>query len=199
MSLVAAGEETSVLLAGSSEAAGVSALVFIGGNPVDSGVTGHGLVVGVNKDHLEELEGAVLTNPVRVENSEVSAASGDSLLSGGAVRAAGLELVDTLVDGLAVDDALGDGSLAATSSNSDSVDHVALLGLVAELSGLVDAAGSVNLVDHGELSVLPGSHSEHEAEHVALLLSPQLLKILVSAHLVYYLIQAGPGSFLFIT
>ena len=67
----------------------------------------------------------------------------------------GLELVDTLVNGLAVNDTLGDGSLAASSSDSDSVDHVALLGLVAELSGLVGSAGSVDLVNDGELSVLP--------------------------------------------
>ena len=170
--LVATGEETSVLLASGSEASSISALVLVGGNPVDSGVAGDSLVVGVNEDDFEELEGSVLTDPVGVENSEVSATSGNSLLSGGTVRAVGLQLVDTLVDGLAVDDTLGDGSLAATSSNSDSVDHVSLLGLVAELSGLVDAGRSVNLVNDGELSVLPRSHSEDEAEHVALLLSP---------------------------
>ena len=67
----------------------------------------------------------------------------------------GLELVDTLVNGLAVNDTLGDGSLTATSSDSDSVDHVALLGLVTELSGLISAGRSVDLVDNGELSVFP--------------------------------------------
>ena len=155
MSLAAASEKTSVLLASSGEATGLSVLLLVGGDPVDSGVSGDGLVVGVNKDDLEELEGSVLTNPVGVEDSEVSAASADSLLSSGSVRSVGLELVDTLVNGLAVDDTLGDGSLAATSSDSDSVDHVALLGLVAELSGLVGPAGSVDLVNDGELSVLP--------------------------------------------
>ena len=155
MSLVALGLEASVLDASGGKAASFSALVLGGGNPVDSGVTGDGLVVGVNKDDLEELEGSVLTHPVGVEHSQVSAASSNSLLGGGSVRSVGLQLVDTLVDGLTVDDTLGDGSLAATSSDSDSVDHVALLGLVTELSGLVRAAGSVDLVDHGELSVLP--------------------------------------------
>lgn len=183
MSLVALSLETSVLLAGGGEASGLSVLLLVGGDPVDSGVLGDGLVVGVNKDDLEELEGSVLTDPVGVEHSEVSAASADSLLGDGAVRSVGLELVDTLVDGLAVDNTLGDWSLAAAASDSDSVDHVALLGLVAELSGLVSAGGSVALVDHGELSVLPGSHSEDEAEHVALLLSPKLFKILVGTHL----------------
>ena len=172
--LVASSEETSVLLASGGEASGLSVLLLVGGDPVNSGVTGHSLVVGVNHDDLEELEGTVLTNPVRVENAEVSSASANSLLSDGAVRSVGLELVDTLVDGLAVDNTLGDRSLAATTSDSDSVDHVALLGLVAELAGLISAGGSVALVDDGELSVLPGSHSEDESENIRLLLSPEL-------------------------
>ena len=155
MSLVALSLETSVLDASSGKTASFSALVLGGGNPVDSGVTGDGLVVGVDKDDLVELEGSVLTNPVRVENSEVSATSSNSLLSSGSVRSVGLELVDTLVNGLTVDDTLGNGSLTATSSDSDSVDHVSLLCLIAELSGLIGSAGSVNLVNDGELSVLP--------------------------------------------
>lgn len=183
--LVSLSLEASALDAGSGETSGFSPLVLGGGDPVDPGVVSDGLVVGVNKDHLEELEGSVLADPVRVQNAQVSALPGDALLGGGAVGPAGLELVDTLVHGLSVDDALGDGSLAAATSDSDSVDHVALLGLVAELSGLVGAAGAVHLVDHGQLSVLPGPHSEHESEHVRLLLSPELFKILVGTHLLY--------------
>ena len=155
MSLVALSLEASVLDASSGEAASFSALVLGGSDPVNSGVSGDGLVVGVDKDDLVELEGSVLANPVGVEDSQVSAASSNSVLSSSSVRSVGLELVDTLVNGLSVDNTLGDGSLAATSSDSDSVNHVALLGLVAELSGLIGAAGSVALVNDGELSVLP--------------------------------------------
>ena len=46
MSLAAASEKTSVLLASSGEATGLSVLLLVGGNPVDSGVSGDGLVVG---------------------------------------------------------------------------------------------------------------------------------------------------------
>ena len=96
-----------------------------------------------------------MANPVRVEDSEVGASSSNSLLSDGTVRSGGLELVDTLVDGLSVDDTLADGSLSASTSDSNSVDNVALLALVSELSGLVKSAGSVDLLNDGELSVLP--------------------------------------------
>ena len=115
-----------MLLSCGSETSRLSAFVFVGGNPVDSGVSGDSLVVGVNQDNLEELEGSVLTNPVRVEDSEVSAALANSLLSNSSVRSVRLELIDTLVNGLAVDNTLGDGSLAATSSDSNSVDHITL-------------------------------------------------------------------------
>lgn len=155
MGLVSTGEEASVLLSSGGKASGISALVLVGSNPVNSGVTGDSLVLGVNKDDFEELEGSVLANPVRVEDSEVSAASSDSLLSNSSVGSARLELVDTLVDGLTVNDTLGDWSLSTTSSDSDSVDHVSLLGLVSELSGLVGTTGSVTLVNDGELSVFP--------------------------------------------
>lgn len=155
------------------------------GNPVDSSISSDGLVVVVDEDDFVEFEGSVLTNPVRVENSKVSAFSSDSLLSDGSVGSGGLKLVDTLVDGLSVDDTLGDGLLSATSSDSDSVNHVTLLGLVAELSGLIDSAGSGGFVDNGQLSVFPWSHSEDESKDIGLLLSPQLFKILVGSHLIY--------------
>lgn len=126
-----------------------------GGDPVDSSVSSDGLVVGVNEDDFVELEGSVLTNPVRVEDSQVAASSSNSFLSDGSVGSGRFQLVDTLVNGLSVNNTLGDGLLSATSSNSDSVDNISLLGLVTELSGLIDSAWSVNLVDNGELSVLP--------------------------------------------
>lgn len=126
-----------------------------GGDPVDSSVSSDGLVVGVNEDDFVELEGSVLTNPVRVEDSQVAASSSNSFLSDGSVGSGRFQLVDTLVNGLSVNNTLGDGLLSATSSNSDSVDDISLLGLVTELSGLIDSAWSVNLVDNGELSVLP--------------------------------------------
>ncbi len=118
-----------------------------GSDPVDSGVSSNGLVAGVDKDDFEEFEGSVLTNPVRVEDSEVAALSSDSFFSDGLVGSGWFELVDTLVNGLSVNNTLGDWSLSATSSDSDSVDDISLLGLVSELSGLINSAWSVGLVD----------------------------------------------------
>jgi hypothetical protein len=64
-------------------------------------------------------------------------------------------VVDTLSDGFTVSGTLGDRLLSVSSSDSDSVDNVALLGLVAQSSSLVGSRRSGCSVDDGELSVLP--------------------------------------------
>jgi hypothetical protein len=46
----------------------------------------------------------------------------------------------------------------------------------------------VALVDDGELSVLPRSHSQNESENIGLLLSPKLFEILVGTHLSFFFI-----------
>lgn len=56
-----------------------------------------------------------------------------------------------------------------------------LLGLVAEAASLVRASRARRAVDGGQLAVLPAADAQHELEHIALLLLPQLLEVLVSA------------------
>lgn len=93
--------ETAGALAGSSEAAGLAVLVDGVDDPVDAGVDADGLVAGVDQDDLVVLVGGVLVDPVRVEDAQVGAAAADTLLGGGLEGALVLELVDTLVGGLA--------------------------------------------------------------------------------------------------
>ena len=134
---VTSNSETSVLLADGGETSVLSVIMFAADDPIDSSVSSDGLVEWVDEDNFVEFVSSILTNPVRVEDSEVLASSSDSVFSDGSVGSVGLELVDTLVDGLSIDDTLADGLLSSTSSNSDSVDDIALLSLVAELSGFV--------------------------------------------------------------
>ena len=91
------------------------------------------------------------------------------------MRSGLLELSDTLMDGLTVDDTLANCSLSTTSSNADSVDDVALLLLETNSSGLVESGRLGGLVDGSELSVLPASNSHDESHGVGLLLSPKFL------------------------
>jgi hypothetical protein len=51
-------------------------------DPVDAGVAANSLVLRVNKDDLEVLVGGVLVDPVRVQDTQVGAATTDTLLGG---------------------------------------------------------------------------------------------------------------------
>lgn len=146
--------ETTRALASGSKATSLAVLVDGVDDPVDAGVDADGLVLGVDKDDLVVLVGRVLVDPVGVEDAQVSAAAANTLLSGGTERALVLELVDTLVGGLAVGGTLGSGLLAATAADTDAVDNVALLGLVAETAGLVGARGAAGTVDDVQLAQL---------------------------------------------
>ena len=62
----------------------------------------YSLVAGVDENDLVVLVHTVLVDPVRVEDTEVAAATADTLLRNATETALGLEVVDTLADGLAV-------------------------------------------------------------------------------------------------
>lgn len=93
--------ETTGLLAGGGEATRLAVLVDGGDDPVDAGIAADGLVLGVDKDDLEVLVGGVLVDPVRVQDAQVSTAAADTLLGGRLEGALVLQLVNTLVGGLA--------------------------------------------------------------------------------------------------
>jgi hypothetical protein len=144
-------------------------------DPVDAGIATDGLVLGVDKDNLEVLVGGVLVDPVGVQDTQVGAATANTLLSGSTESTLVLELVDTLVGGLAynrnlfspcpssphheeilhtVGGTLGSGPLAATASHTDTVDNIALLGLVAETTSLVGTRRTGSTVDNVQLTEL---------------------------------------------
>lgn len=174
--------DTTGLLASSSESTGFSVLVNGVDDPVDSGIPSDGLVLGVDQDDLIVLVGSILVDPVRVQNSQVGTSSSNSLLSSSSQRSLVLELRNTHVSGLTVGSTLGHRSLSATSSHSDSVDNVSLLGLVTKLSSLVRSRRSGSSVDSMELSVFPASNSQKESNDVGLLVSGDFFQVLVGTH-----------------
>ena len=93
--------ETSALLASGGEASALAMLVHRLDDPVDTGVLADDLVLRVDEDDFEVLVGRVLVDPVGVEDAKIGAAAADALFGGGFEGALVLELVDTLVGGLA--------------------------------------------------------------------------------------------------
>ena len=143
-------------------------------DPVDAWVTADGLVLWVNEDDLVVFVGAVLVDPVAVEDAEIGAALADTLFGGRFERALVLELVHTLVHRLAyyvasvicpycsrstyclhtVCSTLRHRLLPSTSPHSHAVDDIALLGLVSQAASLVRAGRTGSAVDDVELAEL---------------------------------------------
>ena len=80
----------------------------------------------VDHDDLKVLVHRVLIDPVRVEHPQAAAPPSHSLFSYAPQVALELELGDTLVDRLSVDDTFAHRALAAAAADADAVDNVAL-------------------------------------------------------------------------
>ena len=93
--------ETARALASGSEATGLAVLVDWINNPIDARILTDCLVLRIDQDDLIILIGRILVDPVRVQDAEVGTATTNTLLSGGLERTLILQLVDTLVRGLA--------------------------------------------------------------------------------------------------
>ncbi len=174
--------KTTVLSAGRGEASSLTVLVHRVDDPVDARIVSDGDVLRINKDDLEVLVGRILVNPVRVKDSQVVAVAASTLLGNTSQVADELKLVDTLVLWLTVNDTLVVRPLAATTANSDTVDHIALLGLVTQLVSLVGSGWAGNSLNLLGLTVLPSSHTEEKSQNITLLLSPDFLEVLVCSH-----------------
>ena len=129
--------KTSVSHTSRSETSDFSSIVFLGSDPVNSWVSSDSVVIWIDNDNLEEFRDGILSYPVGVEDSHVGASSTDLLFSDVSVRSGFLELSNTKMDWLTVNDTLVDCSLSSSSSDSNSVDNVSLLLFESESSSLV--------------------------------------------------------------
>jgi hypothetical protein len=98
--------ETTTLSTRGGKTTHLTVLVSRVTDPVDAGVVTDGSVEGVDEDDFEPLMGRVLSNPVRVEDTQTTTATADSGLSEGLEVSLRLLLVDTSVSGLTVVDTL---------------------------------------------------------------------------------------------
>jgi hypothetical protein len=146
--------KTAGLLTGGGKTTSLTVLVDGGDDPVDAGITTDGGVAGVDKDDLVVLVGGILIDPVGVQDTEVTADTANLSLSNGAEGLLVLQLENSLVLGLTVNDTLSNLSLAATSADTDAVDDVSLLGLEAKTAGLLRASRANDAVNTGKLTVM---------------------------------------------
>jgi hypothetical protein len=89
--------QTARFLASGSETSGFAVLMDGSNDPVDARIAADGLVLWVDEDDFEVLVGRVLVDPVGVQDTQVGAATADTLLSSRLEGSLVLQLVNTLV------------------------------------------------------------------------------------------------------
>ena len=183
MSTVTLDSETAVLPASRSQPSSLAVLVHRLADPVDARVVADGYMIRINQDDLVVFISSILIHPVGVKHTKISTNTSHSLFRDALKVSGELDLVDTLVLRLAIDNAFVVWALSATSANSDAVADVSLLCLVAKLVCLISSSRTVDLLNLLLLSVLPGSHTKQETHYIALLLAPELLEVLVGSHI----------------
>jgi len=105
---------------------------------------------GIHENDFIKLVRGILSNPVRVKNSEATAyLPTDTFLRNTSQTAGRFLLTNTLVLRLPVYDSLRYTFLSVTASNSDPVDDIALLCLVAESAGFIRSSWMVATMDSG--------------------------------------------------
>ena len=129
--------ETTRLATRRGEATAFAVLVHRVADPVNTSIIANDNVVRVDENHLEVFVSSILVHPVGVQHTEVSASTANTLLSNAAEIADKLELVNTLVLWLTIHNSTRVGSLAATTTDSNTVDDVSLLLFESESSSLV--------------------------------------------------------------
>lgn len=188
--LVALSEATA-LAASRCQPTHLSVLVDWFGDPLGVRVPSDSFMEWINEDNLKKLIRGIFTNPVRIQDSQSPTMTSSSLLSNGLQASGKLELVHPVVDRLAVSGTLRNRAFAATAADTNPVYDITLLGLVAQPPRLVGPGGAGSPVQRRELPVLPAADPQQEAHHVRLLLPPQLLDVLVGAHLGSPLMEIG--------
>ena len=128
----------------------------------------------IHKNHLVILICSILINPIRIQNPQICTPSPHPFLSGNPQTLLILELIDSLIRRLAVRRSLGHRAFTTTTANTHTVDHIALLGFVAEATGFVGTGRSRRTVDDVELAVFPAAHAEEEAENIRLFVLVEL-------------------------
>merc|ERR1711998_675983 len=99
-------------------------------DPVDPWVTADALVGWIDQNDLKVLESCILVHPVGVEHAQATTSASNTLLSDRAQRAPGLEMIDTSIARLTINLTLVHWTLAASATDTYTVDAESLLRFV---------------------------------------------------------------------
>lgn len=171
--------ETSVFTTSRCLASGFSALVLVERDPVDFGINSNGSVERINTNDLVVLVLGILSNPVRVEDTDTRAQLSSSPSLGHNLEVSPVGHADTGIGGLTEVDALTQRLLATTTGDTGTVNEESLFGLVTQLVCSLGTRRTGSSDQAITIAVFPGTNSEEEPHQIGLLLLPQLVNVFV--------------------
>lgn len=142
------------------------------GDPLGVRISSDSFMEWINKDNLKEFVCGIFTNPVRIQDSQSPTVASSSLLCNRLKASGKLELVDTMMDRLAIGSTLRNWAFAATASHTNPIYDITLLGLVPQSARFIGPGWAGGPVERRELAILPAAHPEKKAHYVGLLLPP---------------------------
>ena len=167
-----AGTTNSVVeLVALSKATHLSVFVDWFGDPLGVRISSDSFMERINEDNLKKFICGIFTNPVGIQDSQSPTMAPSSLLSNRLKASGKFQLVNTMVDRLAVSCTLRNWAFTTTTADTNPVNDIALLSLVPQSSSFI-RPGMGSPVQRRELAVLPAADPQKKAHHVGLLLPP---------------------------
>merc|ERR1712062_122214 len=174
---------SSVLPTRCRETSQLTVLVDSLADPVDTRISTDGFVHGINHDDFVVHVCGILADPIRTQHSKSSSQTTGSFFSFGTNATLKFDLVDSLTFWFTISCTLRYRLLTATTTQTDTVDDISLLGSVPQSSSFIRTSGSRSSMDGCKMTKLPTSNSEQETKKITLFLFVQLLQVFVSTHL----------------
>ena len=150
----------------------ISVFVDWFGDPLGVRISSDSFMERINEDNLKKFICGIFTNPVGIQDSQSPTMAPSSLLSNRLKASGKFQLVNTMVDRLAVSCTLRNWAFTTTTADTNPVNDIALLSLVPQSSSFIRPGGAGSPVQRRELAVLPAADPQKKAHHVGLLLPP---------------------------
>ena len=126
----------------------------------------------INENNLKEFVCGIITNLVRIQDSQSPTVAPSSLLSNKLKALGKLELVNTMLARLAIGHSLRNRAFTATTAHTNLIYGITLLGLVPQPVCFIRPGGAGGSVEHRKLAVPLAVHPEKEVHHISLLPLP---------------------------
>ena len=129
----------------------ISVFVDWFGDPLGVRISSDSFMERINEDNLKKFICGIFTNPVGIQDSQSPTMAPSSLLSNRLKASGKFQLVNTMVDRLAVSCTLRNWAFTTTTADTNPVNDIALLSLVPQSSSFIRPGGAGSPVQLAEI------------------------------------------------